>query len=151
MSLIIFNTGHALLLSELRVLRPRSSRGGAAKWPRKFIVLSPQTRRIQKREPAALRTRPRTVHVRGQSTVTFSPGAQPVQRRGQGLAFAIAKNSAQTDNDQRLSMSAFPVPTKTDRVLQQAVKYPHQGIGTSTLLRHQCPTSSQPIPYYAHI
>jgi hypothetical protein len=151
MSLIIFNTRHALLLSGLRFLRPRSNRGEGAEWPRNFIDLSPQTRRIQGREQVALQTRTRAARVRGQSTATFPPGTRTVQRRDHGLAFAADTNFPQTGTDLRLPKSAFPSTAKSIRVAQNATKFPYLGISMFNSLGIQSPSPSQLIPSYALI
>lgn len=151
MSLIEFNTRHALLLSELRFLRPRSNRGEGAEWPRNFIDLSPQTRRIQGREQVALQTRTRTARIRGQSTATFPPGTRTVQGRDHGLALAEDTSFPQTGTDLRLPKSAFPSTTKSIRVAQDATKFPYLGIRMSNSLGIQRPNLSQLIPSYVHI
>ena len=151
MSLIKFNTRHALLLSELRFLRPRSNRGEGAEWPRNCIDLSPQTRRIQEREQVALQTRTRTVRVRGQSTATFPPGTRTVQGRDDGLAFAADTSFPQTGNDPRLPKSAFLSTAKIIRISQEASPCPHHGSRSPYSLAIQCLTPSQLIPSYALI
>src|SRR5437660_1911008 len=72
-----FLTRHALLLSQLRILCPRISRGENAEQPCHLPELWTWPRSVRKRELAARRPRTRFVRVREQSATTLSPRKWP--------------------------------------------------------------------------
>ena len=155
MSLIILNTRHALLLSELRVLCPRSQRGKGAECLRNRVDLWPQIRPIHEPEQATRQAQTRFVQVRGQSTVTFSPRTRawprPVHGRSRGLAFATAENYPLTGRDTELSASTFPPQAGNVHELLLADRCPLRDIGMSTQFSNSTLNFSHPITSYVPI
>ena len=152
---IIFNTRHALLLSELRVLCPRTQRSKGAECPRNRVDLWPQIRPIHEPEQATRQTQTRSVQVRGQSTVMFSPCTRarprPIHSRSRGLAFATDKNYPLTGHDTGLSASTFPPQAGNVHELRHADKCPLREIGMSTQFANSTLNSSHPITSYVPI
>ena len=73
MLLIMFRTGHALLLPGGRFSRPRSGRGASAEQPRNIGNSWPQTRLFHEHGQAKCRTRTRIIRVHEQSISAFCP------------------------------------------------------------------------------
>ena len=71
--LIMFNTGHALLLPGGRFSRPRMSRDEDAQQPRKIGGAQPRQQPVHDLELATIRTQSRTTHGHGQTAIAFSP------------------------------------------------------------------------------
>jgi hypothetical protein len=74
--LIMFKTGHALLLPVGRMSSPRNSCALCAMCSRTSAVSCPQSRHGSDRKPALPLSHPRNIHVREQSPTTFGPRQQ---------------------------------------------------------------------------
>jgi hypothetical protein len=74
--LIMFNTGHALLLPGGRFLSPRHGRETGAEQPRTIKVAWPHTRHIHESELVQDRTQPRFGQVHKQSVTALRPRPQ---------------------------------------------------------------------------
>lgn len=159
MFLIIFNTGHALPLAGARLLRPRSSRGGHAEYPRKVSCAWPQTRQICDHDSVEERTCPRTVHIREQSVSAFSPRKQARSRTGRVLGSAadstVREAAAATDStypqtvrNRKLSTSANSQSARTVREHGLAKSFPRRSIAVAILPPIHFPVRIQINPAY---
>ena len=144
MFLIMFKTGHALPLAGARLLRPRSSRGEHANYPREVSGSWPRTRQIRDLDSAGNRTRTQTVRVRELSVSAFSPRKQTRPRTGRVLgnaadstvrapAAATATNCPQTVRSLELSTSANSPCPRTVREPRQATNCPRRCSAVSVL------------------
>lgn len=99
----MFKTGHALPLAGARLLRPRSSRGEHAEYPREVSGSWPRARQIRDHDSVGERTCPRTVHVLGLSMSAFSPRKQARSRTvhvlGNAAASTVREPAAATDSN----------------------------------------------------
>ena len=96
-----FKSVQAILLSSLRVLRPRNSRGESVNQPGNMNCSRPLTRRIRELEQAQNRSQSRSIHVREQSASAFSPRQharqQSVRVRGKGVVSTGWQMAAASD------------------------------------------------------
>lgn len=141
-----FGTVQALLLSSLRFLRPRSSRGEGAEQPRNDIDSWPQTRQFREPGQALFRARTQSVRIHEQSVSAFSPRNQA--RPGTGtvrgnatvatvreLATATATNYPQSVRSSERFASANWLGTQSVRERGPAKNYPRCCIAVSFLPR----------------
>lgn len=78
--LIMFKTGHALLLPGGRILRPRMRREADAGQPLDSRVSRPRQWLFRDLKSATVRAQPRTIRGREQSATAFRPRPQTRQR-----------------------------------------------------------------------
>jgi len=142
--LIMLKTGHALPLAGARLLRPRSSRGEHAEYPREVSGSWPRARQIRDRDSVGERTCPRTFHVRRLSVSAFSPRKQACPRTirvlGKALASIVRKSAAVTDlncphtvRSRELSTSANSQRPRTVRERGLVKNYPLRCIAVAIL------------------
>jgi len=158
----LFRT-QALLLSSLRFLGPRSSRGEGAVPPRHVIDSWPQTRHFHELGLAQYRARTQTVCVHEQSTFVFRPRQQsrqqPVRIRELATASTIRKQAfirnacyPQTIRSLEPSTSATSSLTEIVHELRQAGNDPRRSVALSVSpltffpvhIRSLCPRLIQP-------
>jgi hypothetical protein len=141
--LIMFNTGHALLLPGGRILRPRSVRTNGAEMPRNIIRQWPQTRSVRGFGQVKFRSWERTFHIHGQSTTASIPRQQTRQRAGNARGIAMASTppgrgdaadmfSPLTVRILGQSPTATPSLSGTVRIREQATSCPCRRIALST-------------------
>lgn len=162
MFLIMFNTGHALLLPGGRILRPRSVRINGAEMPRNVIRPWPQTRSVRGFEQVEFRSWDRTFHIHGQSTTASIPRQQARQQTGNARMIAMAS----TRHDREDSADAFSPPTvrslrqstnatssltRPVRVRGQATNFPCRRIAVSTFAALGFPVPIRIISLYGHV
>ena len=118
----MFETGQALLLSSLRILRPRNSRGEAADQPRNMNCSGPQTRHFHEHDQSTAGSQSRSVHVQEQSASAFSPRPQTRQQSvcdrehdavSSGRRKAVATDASSPQKCQSASLSTSEVSTRT--------------------------------------
>ena len=101
MFLIMFKTGHALLLPRGRFLSPWHGREVCAKQSRKATGSWPQTRHIHENKLVQDRTQPRIGHVRKQSVTALTPRhqsrSQTIRVRAQATASIVREQAAAAD------------------------------------------------------
>ena len=162
MFLIVFNTGHALLLTAVRVSRPRSGRGEEPKQPQGINRSWPHMRQIREREQAQYRTRTRIVHVREQSMSTFSPRQhprqQPVHVRShartlavRAKALAMAMSCPQTVRTLGPAAAAVSPQAHTVRGPGLAGEHSHHRIALSSQSPTVVPFRIRIISAYVHV
>jgi hypothetical protein len=131
--LIMLKTGHALPLAGARLLRPRSSRGEHAEYPREVSGSWPQTRQIRDRDSSGNRARTQTVRVREQSVSAFSPRKQVRPRTGRVLGKAAAsivrEPAAATDSNCPQTVSSRELSTSANWPRAQSVR--EHGLATN--------------------
>ncbi len=141
----VFIPVQALLLSSLRILRPRGSRGEHADYPHGVCGAWPRARQIRDPDSAVNRTRTQTVRVREQSMSAFSPRKQARPRTGRvlgnaadstvrELAASTDSNCPQTVRSRELSTSPNWSRTQSVRERGLAENWPHRCISVSVLL-----------------
>jgi len=160
--LIMFKTGHALLLPGGRFSSPRTSRGECAERPRDISNSWPQTRQFHEHGQGQCRTWTRIIRVHGQSTSVFCPQPrvrkQPVHIRefstaftGRNRGLAADKQCPQSVHRPGLSAPANLPQTGTGCVFQQATNRPRHRIAVSILPPTSFPVHIQIIPAYVLI
>lgn len=158
----VFKPVHALLLSSLRFLGPRSSRGECAEQPRNITDSWPQTRQFHERGQAQYRSRTQTICVHEQSTSMFSPRqqARPQTVRIRELATAatvrkqaFARNARYPRTVLSLQLSTSLTSSLTGIVheLRQAENYPRRSIVLFVSPLTSSPVHVRIIPVYVHI
>ena len=153
MFLIIFNTGHALLLSSLRILRPRSNRGERAEQTRNIVDLWPQAWPFHECGQAQCVARTHFVRVRELSTYVFSPCQQVRQRivRIHGLASVstVRKQASVQNTRYPQTVRNLELFTSTPSSLAGIVRAPRPA---ENCQRHRIAVSmSLPISFQVHI
>ena len=159
MFLIMFKTGHALPLAGARLLRPRSSRGEHAEYPREVSGSWPRARQIRDRDSVGETTCPRTVHVREQSVSAFSPRKQACPRTvrvlGNAAASTVRESAAttgsiypQTVRSRELSTSANWSRAQSVREHGLTTNCPRRCIAVSIFPPINFPVRIQTIPAY---
>ena len=162
MFLIVFSSTQALLLSSLRFLRPRSSRGASAQQARDMNRSRPQTRRFRERRQAQFRARTQTVRVHEQSVSMFGPRQearrQTVRIRDLAAATTVRKQAfaqgapyPQRVRGPELSMSATSSLTGMFRELHQAENCSRSGIVVSVSPLTSFPVRIRIISVYVHV
>ena len=162
MFLIMFKTGHALLLSSLRFLSPRNGRDDGAKQPRNEMDLWPQTRPFHARGQSQFRAWTQIIRVREQSTSVFRPRQQAWQQTvhireastaftGRKRELAVAINCPQSVRRLELSTPMKLPQTGIGRAFQQATNRPRHRIAVSILPPTSFPVHIQIIPAYVLI
>ena len=162
MFLNVFKPVHALLLSSLRFLRPRSSRGECAELPRHITDSWPQTRQFHERGQAQYRARAQIICVREQSTSMLRPRHQARQQtvRIRELttastfrkhAFAWNAGYPQTVGRLELSISTTSSLTAIVHEPRQAKNRPRSSIAVSFSPLTSFPVRIRIIPPYVHI
>ncbi len=127
----MFKTGQALLLSSLRFLRPRNSRGESANQSGNMNCSRPLTRRIREHEQAQNRSQSRPIHVHEQSASAFSPRQQSGGIRDQGTVstgccLTLAADATSPQRSQGFAQPTSEASTQTDfgRDSEQATNRP---------------------------
>lgn len=162
MLLIVFKPVQALLLSSLRFLRPRSSRGEGAEQPRNVSDSWPQARQFHERGQAQYRARAQTVRVHEQSESVFSPRQQArrqtVRIRELATASMIRKQAfarnaryPQTVRSLELSASTTSSMTGIAQEIRQTENYPRRSIAVSVSPPTGFPVHIQIMPAYVHV
>lgn len=162
MFLIMFKTGHALLLPGGRILRPRSVRINGAEMPRNVIRSWPQTRSVRGFGRVEFRSWDRTIHVHGQSTTESIPRQQTRQRTGNARGRAMASTrldredaadvfSPSTARSLGQSTNATSSETRTVRVSERATCFPCQRLAVSTFAAFGFPVPIHVIPLYGNV
>ena len=159
MFLIMFRTGHALLLPGGRFLSPRSGRGESARQPRNIGDSWSQTRPFHEHEQAQCRTWTRIIRVREQSKYMFCP--HPRARQGTGriraLSTAFTRHSqelaAYIQCPQTVRRHEWSTPislpqTNIGLVFQQATNRPRHRISVSIFPPTSFPVHIHSIPIY---
>ena len=162
MFLIMFRTGHALLLPGGRFSSPRSGRGASAEQPRNIGNSWPQTRPFRKRGQSQCRAWTQIIRVREQSTSAFRSRQQAWQQivhirelstaftgRNRGLAAYI--QCPQSVRRHELSTPVSLPQTGIGRAFQQATSRPRHRIAVSALPPTSFPVHIQIIPAYVLI
>ena len=162
MFLIMFRTGHALLLPGGRFLHPRISRGESAEQPRIIGNSWPQTWLFDEHGQAKCRTWTQIIRVREQSTSAFRSRQQAWQQivhirelstaftgRNRGLAADI--QCPQSVRRHELSTPVSLPQTGIGLVFQQATNRPRHRIAVSILPPTSFPVHIQIIPAYVLI
>jgi len=160
--LIMFRTGHALLLPGGRFLHPRISRGESAEQPRIIGNSWPQTWLFDEHGQAKCRTWTRITHFREQSTSVFCPHLRARQGTGRirvlSTAFtrhsqelAVALQCPQSVHMLELSTPMNLPQTGIGRAFQQATSRPRHRIAVSALPPTSFPVHIQIIPTYVLI
>ena len=158
----VFKPVQALLLSPLRFLRPRSSRGKGAEPPRNIIDSWPQTRQFRERGQTHYRARTQTVCVHEQSAFAFRPRKQsrqqPVRIRELATPLTIRKQAfalnacyPQTIRSLEPSTSASSSLTGIVHELRQEGNPPRLSIALSVSLLTCFPVHIRIIPVYVHV
>jgi len=151
--LIMFKTGHALLLPGGRFLSPRTGRDKGVEPPRTITNSWPQTRRFHEHEQARYRTRIETARVHEQSAPAFNSR----QRAGQQTARIHELTSASIVRKLASARSTrFP---QTVRGLELSASTAssqfgifHDDIQAEDRLRHRIAVSiSVPVSFPVHI
>ena len=159
MFLIMFRTGHALLLPGGRFSSPRTSRGESAERPRDISNSWPQTLQFHEHGQGQCRTWTRIIRVHGQSTSVFCPQPrvrqQTVHIRALSTAFtgrkrelAVDINCPQSVRRHELSTPMSLPQTGIGLVFQQATNRPRHRIAVSTLSPTGFRVHIQIIPTY---
>ena len=162
MFLNVFKPVQALLLSSLRFLRPRSSRGEGAEQPRNVTDSWPQTRQFHERGQAQYRARTQTICVHEQSTSMFRPRRQARQQtvRIREVATAstvrkqaFARNASypQTVRSLKPSTSATSSLTRIGHEPRQSENHPRRRIAVSDSPLTSFPVHIRIIPVYVHV
>jgi hypothetical protein len=160
--LTVFKPVHALLLSSLRFLGPRNSRGEGAKQPRNFIDSWPQTRQFPERGQAQYRARTQTICVHEQSASVSSPRPQARQQTVRirehatpstvrKQAFAWNGRYPQAVRRLELSVSATSSLTGIVREPRQSENHPCRCIAVSVSPLTNVPVHIRIIPAYVYI
>lgn len=102
----VFIPVQALLLSSLRILRPRGSRGEHADYPHGVCGAWPRARQIRDPDSAVNRTRTQTVRVREQSMPAFSPAQTGASANWQRSRQCSGLDSPRTGSVHGLELSA---------------------------------------------
>lgn len=150
MYLIMFKTGHALPLNFVRILRPRSSRGVSADYPRDGCGSWPRTRQIHDLDSVKNRPRTQSIQVHELSVSAFSSRQQSCPRtihvRAQATASIIREQAAATDAEclrsvrsRGLSRTENLFRTQSVRELGPATSCPRHRLKVSILSRIQFP------------
>jgi len=158
----VFKPVQALLLSSLRFLRPRSSRGGGAEQPRNVIDSWPQTRPFRERGQAQYRARTQTVRVHEQSVFVFCPRQKPRRQtvRIRELATAstinkqaFARNARYPQVVRSLELSTSSVSSLTGIVHEprQTENCSRRSISVSVSPLISFPVHIRIIPVYVHV
>lgn len=151
MFLNAFMTGQALLLSSLRILRPRNVRSEGAEQPRNVIDSWPQTRQFHEHG-----------RVHEQSASMFSSRQQAHQRivrvRDHGKAptspkQVLARNGhcSRTRSDLEHSITADSASSGIVPELRQVENAPRRSIAVSISSLTCFPVHVHTIPYYVHV
>lgn len=135
MFLNAFMTGQALLLSSLRILRPRSIRGEGAEQPRNLIDSWPQTRQFHEHGRTQHRAQSQTNRVHEQSASMFSSGKQARQ----GRVRILEDGKASTARKQALAWNGRYSQTRSDLEQSIAANLASAGI----VLEHRRAENSQ--------
>ena len=162
MFLIMFRTGHALLLPGGRFLRPRTGRGENAEQSRNISDSWTQTRLFHKHGQIQCRTWTRIIRVREQSTSVFHPRPQmrqlTVRIHEPATDFTVRKQELaankicpQSVHRPGLSTPANLPQIDIGRIPQQAVKCPCHRISVAFSLPTSFPVQIQIIPTYVLI
>ena len=162
MFLVMFKTGHALLLPGGRFLSPRHGREVCAEQSRKVTGSWPQTRHFHGIEPVRGRTQPRVGHVREQSVIVFSPRqqsrSQTVRVRAQAAASIVREQAAAADLNcpqtvRSRGQSAFANWSRTQFVRDcgPAKSDPRRRIAVSTWASASFPVFIQIISPHEHV
>ena len=162
MFLIMFNTGHALLLPGGRVSRPRNCREAVAHQPRYVMYSWPQTRHWLEREQVQCRTRTQIVRVRKQSASASCPRkqlhSQTLRVHGQATASIVHERAAtagvncpQTIRSREQSTFTNWLPTQFVRKREPSNNYPHRCIAVSACASANFPVHIQTIPFYDRV
>lgn len=162
MLLIMFKTGHALPLAGARLLRPRSSRGEHAEYPREVSGAWPQTRQIRDLDSVENRTQTQTVRVREQSVSAFSPRkrarSQTIHVHAQATISIVRGHAAVTDLNYPQTVRSRELSTSSNWSRAQSVRerglaenYPRRGIAVAILPPIHFPVHIQTIPAYDRI
>jgi hypothetical protein len=160
--LIMFNTGHALLLPGGRFLSPRHGREVGAKQSRKITGSWPQTRHFQENELVQDRAQPRVSHVRERSVTAFNLRQQSRSQTVRGLARATASiireraaaanpNCPQRGRSREQSTFANGSRTQFVRDPGPATIDPHFRIVVSAWVTAGFPVFIQIISRYEHV
>lgn len=158
----MFKTGQALLLSSLRFLRPRSSRGEGAEQPRNVSDSWPQARQFRERGQAQYRARTQPVRVHEQCVSVFGPRQQARQQtvRIRELATAstprkqaFPRNGRYPQTVRRLELSTSATSSLTGIVHEprQAESHPRRSIVVSVSTLTGFPVHIRIIPVYVHV
>jgi hypothetical protein len=138
----MFETGQALLLSSLRILRPRNGRGESANQPRNMNCSRPTTRHFHEHEQATTGSQSRSIHVQEQSASAFSPRPQTRQQSvcdreqdavlsGRRKAAATDANSPQIYQSAALSTSEVSTRTGNRRELEVTTNSPRRRVAVN--------------------
>ena len=160
--LIMFRTGHALLLPGGRFLSPRHGCEVGAKQSRKVTGLWPQTRHSQDNKLVQDRAQPRVSHVREQSETACNPRhrsyprtirvlAQASASIGREEAMAAVGNRPQTIRSFKQSSPANWPRTQFVRDRGPAKTDPRRRIAVSSWAFANFPVFFQTISPYEHI
>jgi len=144
-------TGQALLLSSLRILRPRDVRSEGAEQPRNVIDSWPRTRQFHEHG-----------RVHEQSASMFSSGQQAHQRivriRDHGKAptspkqvLAQNRHCSQTRSDLEHSLAANLASSGIVPELRQAENAPRRSIAVYISRLTRFPVYIHSIPHYVHV
>ena len=162
MFLIMFKTGHALLLPGGRSSSPRHGRETGAEQPRTVTGSWPQTRHFHEIEPVQDRTQPRVGHVREQSVSVFNPRQQShprtVRVRAQATASIVREkamaanaNCPQTVRSREQSTLVNWSRTQFVRDREPAKSDPRPRIAVSAWVSANFPVFIQIISPYEHV
>lgn len=153
MFLIMFKTGHALPLAGARLLRPRSSRGEHAEYPRNVSGTWPQTRQIRDLDSVGERPQAQTVRVRELSMSAFSPRKrsrpQTVRVLGNAAASIVREPAAATDSNCPQAVHSRELFTSANWSRAQSVR--EHGPATNCPLRCITVSILPPIIFPVHI
>lgn len=129
--LIMFKTGHALLLPGGRLLRPRSHRGGSAECPRGGAGSWPVTRSIRDCNSAVNQTRTQTLRGCRQSLSSFNPRQQARPRMfrvlDESTSLSVPEQAAPTDAKDFQLVRALELSTSTNFSHSRNVHAPRLG------------------------
>jgi hypothetical protein len=161
-SLNVFKSGQALLLSSLRFLCPRSGRGGGAEQPRNVIDSWPQTRQFHEHGQAQYRERTQTVRIIEPSASMFKPRQQARRQTVRILELAtastvrkqaFARNARYPQTVRSLEPPTSTTSTLTGIVLEprQVEIYPRRSIAVSVSPLTSFPVHIRIIPVYVHV
>ena len=162
MFLIMFKTGHALLLPGGRVSSARNGREVSAQKSHSGMASWPQTRHSHEHEQAQVRAQSRIGHVREVSATTFNPRPWTRQHTvrsrhsisaltARKQASALDTTSPQTVRVRELATGTIMVSPETFRVSKQATNYPRSSISEAFAQTLNFPVHIKPIPPYVQL